>query len=557
MVPTATTDTDTTDTITTPRHITLDLLRRRSEHNEGLVSTLEELALHQEELEAIGPILGRTCGRTLKILLLQNNVISTLDPRETKMLKSLEYLNLALNNLTTVTRGSLCRCEFLNKLDLTLNFVDVDELERTVDELATLRSLRELFLLGNPCMYSDVGDGAGSSSNSSSSSNDVVGKAAEALQASNADNGTSSEKKQPPGWKGCRAYVIARLPNLKSLDGTDVLRSERILATERLPDLVAELRQLALVKRAEKHEEEQHRLADLKKKMEEEEEEEDEVDLEIIGEEELTGHTPEVRSKISREMAEQKAAREEKERANMPRTKGEAEYEQEQREAIEKARQREEERGGNIKQCNEGRWKFSFDEESRPGYVLLTVPIQKFLSSTLVDVDVHPTYVSIVIKGRVLRLVLPAEVRSEDSTAQRSTTTGHLLLTMPKIDPNENMVSVRAASRYKEEMAASKQKKEKENAGVDYSKASSRVGPKDSNTSAGLASDMLKEATKQLKGSVRIAGLVDERHGGVKQEPNSGVVDMKAVSSTRKAKPQDGSTDTDNDDDSDEPPAMF
>ena len=58
------------------RIITLDLLRKRSEHNEGLVSSLEELALHQEELQSIGPILGRTCGKTLKILLLQNNVIN-------------------------------------------------------------------------------------------------------------------------------------------------------------------------------------------------------------------------------------------------------------------------------------------------------------------------------------------------------------------------------------------------------------------------------------------------------------------------------------------------
>ena len=36
------------------RIITLELLRKRSEHNEGLVSSLEELALHQEELQSIG-----------------------------------------------------------------------------------------------------------------------------------------------------------------------------------------------------------------------------------------------------------------------------------------------------------------------------------------------------------------------------------------------------------------------------------------------------------------------------------------------------------------------
>lgn len=36
-------------------HITRELLRKRSEHNESIISTLEELTLHQEELE------GATC----------------------------------------------------------------------------------------------------------------------------------------------------------------------------------------------------------------------------------------------------------------------------------------------------------------------------------------------------------------------------------------------------------------------------------------------------------------------------------------------------------------
>ena len=106
------------------RIITLDLLRKRSEHNEGLVSTLEELALHQEELQSIGPILGRACGKTLKILLLQNNVIERMEPSELKLFRSLEYLNLALNNITKVE--GIGRMECLRKLDLTLNFIDVD-----------------------------------------------------------------------------------------------------------------------------------------------------------------------------------------------------------------------------------------------------------------------------------------------------------------------------------------------------------------------------------------------------------------------------------------------
>ena len=59
-------------------HITRELIRKRAEHNEGVISTLEELTLHQEELLAIAPCLGTIC-RKLKILYLQNNIISKME----------------------------------------------------------------------------------------------------------------------------------------------------------------------------------------------------------------------------------------------------------------------------------------------------------------------------------------------------------------------------------------------------------------------------------------------------------------------------------------------
>ena len=36
--------------------ITKKLLRKRAEHNEGLLSTLEEISLHQEEIEQINEV---------------------------------------------------------------------------------------------------------------------------------------------------------------------------------------------------------------------------------------------------------------------------------------------------------------------------------------------------------------------------------------------------------------------------------------------------------------------------------------------------------------------
>jgi hypothetical protein len=54
-----------------------------------------------------------------------------------------------------------------------------------------------------------------------------------------------------------------------------------------------------------------------------------------------------------------------------------------------------------IKQKNEGQLIFQWDEERSPGNIILEVELSRHLDSSLIDVDVHPTYVSIVIKNKV------------------------------------------------------------------------------------------------------------------------------------------------------------
>jgi protein TilB len=110
---------------TMPR-ITIELLRKRSEHNECVISTLEEISLHQEELEKI-EVIGSLC-RKLRILYLQNNIIEKIE--DLTHMKELRYLNLALNNIAKIE--GLQACEFLEKLDLTVNFVDFDTLEASL-----------------------------------------------------------------------------------------------------------------------------------------------------------------------------------------------------------------------------------------------------------------------------------------------------------------------------------------------------------------------------------------------------------------------------------------
>jgi protein TilB len=78
--------------------ITEELLRKRSEHNECILSTLEEISLHQFDIEKIEN-LDKYC-RHLKILFLQNNLIEKFENLE--KLKELEYLNLAVNNLSLI-----------------------------------------------------------------------------------------------------------------------------------------------------------------------------------------------------------------------------------------------------------------------------------------------------------------------------------------------------------------------------------------------------------------------------------------------------------------------
>jgi hypothetical protein len=57
-----------------PVSITRDLLKKRSEHNDMDLTTLEEISLHQFNIEEIGSVLQNQCKR-LKILLLQSNQI--------------------------------------------------------------------------------------------------------------------------------------------------------------------------------------------------------------------------------------------------------------------------------------------------------------------------------------------------------------------------------------------------------------------------------------------------------------------------------------------------
>merc|ERR1719231_785155 len=176
--------------------LTEELVRRKSEHNDGMLSTLEEISLHQLDIEKIETLNNCRC---LKIVYLQHNLISKIEGLH--KLKKLDYLNLALNNISKIE--NLEGCEALYKLDLTCNFIDCDQLH-TIGALKNNTMLRELYVNGNPFTEH---------------------------------------------WpNGHRDYIIAMLPQIEKLDGNDVLRAERIRAMQRLPELERELSSLAPIR---------------------------------------------------------------------------------------------------------------------------------------------------------------------------------------------------------------------------------------------------------------------------------------------------------------------
>jgi protein TilB len=120
-------------------------LRKRAEHNDGCLTTLEEVALHQlniEKIENFDKLI-----RHIKILMLQNNLISKME--NLTKLKEVTYLNLALNNIEKIE--GLEGSESLEKLDMTCNFIQLSSYFESLCNLKKVPSLRELHLMGNPC----------------------------------------------------------------------------------------------------------------------------------------------------------------------------------------------------------------------------------------------------------------------------------------------------------------------------------------------------------------------------------------------------------------------
>mmetsp|Transcript_89451 Transcript_89451/g.186887 ORF Transcript_89451/g.186887 Transcript_89451/m.186887 type:complete len:428 (+) Transcript_89451:399-1682(+) len=326
--------------------LTEELIRKRAEHNEGVLADLEEVALHQQELEKIENV--EACCRHIKILLLQNNIIPKMEGLN--KLKELEYLNLALNNISKIE--GITGCESLKKLDLTVNFVGVEELEESVHNMKGNIMLEDLYLTGNPC----------------------------------------------EDWPGCRAYLVAHLPQLKQLDGKLILPAERIKARQNLPTLQQDLQRAIEASLAKKAEEAGVPVSE-------------------------GAYTKESRNEMYLEMAAQKEEQARNERRRM----GTEAKEPRVVPGVYNAR-------GDLRQCNEGKYDFNFDDTD-PTKLIFELAVPKYLDTSALDVDVNPNYVRVVVKDKVTQLKLPSEVHADASKVQRSRVTGSLKIEMPLTQP--------------------------------------------------------------------------------------------------------------------------
>ncbi|NWX04672.1 TILB protein, partial [Caloenas nicobarica] len=371
-----------------------DLVRRRAEHNDCEIFSLEEISLHQQEIEKLEN-LDKWC-RDLKILYLQNNLIPKIE--NVGKLKKLEYLNVALNNIERIE--NLEGCEELKKLDLTANFIG--ELS-SIEALKCNIHLKELFLVGNPCTE----------------------------------------------FEGYRQFVVATLHQLKWLDSKEIERSERIQALQNYPEVKQKIReqeQAYLLKRAREKDEAQRRMQERKDKKQKQmesklgfdspdspqnkendqaegdreqetwrtAEDEDEEDRRFW--EEPTPYTPESRLETHRYLEEKRRAkestRESKKKEKPLRTLVTAE--------------------GKALNVNVPKLNFSLNDDEENNQLILDLAVYRHLDTSLLDVDVQPTYIRVLVKGKPFQLVLPEEVKPDSSSAKRSQTTGHLVVSMPK-----------------------------------------------------------------------------------------------------------------------------
>ncbi|KAH7821942.1 putative Leucine-rich repeat containing protein [Monocercomonoides exilis] len=397
---------------------------------------------------------------------MQNNLIPKIE--NLHKLKNLEYLNLALNLITRVE--NLERCESLQKLDLTCNFV----VELTsVESLSQNPRFSILYLTGNPCTeYTNYRAFVISVIPQLRELDGEEVSVTERLRAQQ-DKAQLREEIEKQQSIGLAKFDAARAKDQRELEMKERReKEEKEKLREKLKREILKEEEIEGSKKddieEEKEEKEEKKQSDEKKKLKEskwqkdiEEEEEEKIEqkeqrkekkekkaerkegkkeddnededdddmpeLEEAGD--IFKYTPEVRLSAHHELMRKRE--EEDEETSKKKLKKKMEEEEE-----ENRRKRLVREDGTIIQKNEGGWPFRFYENSPPGTITLEVKVGRFLDTSLIDTQVHPDHILIMIKGKALQLKFPFEVFSDQAEGTRSEATGVLRIVVPKVNPN-------------------------------------------------------------------------------------------------------------------------
>uniref|UniRef100_A0A3P8VCJ9 Leucine-rich repeat-containing protein 6 n=1 Tax=Cynoglossus semilaevis TaxID=244447 RepID=A0A3P8VCJ9_CYNSE len=217
-------------------------------------------------------------------------------------------------------------------------------------------------------------------------------------------------------YDGYRSYVVATLVQLQCLDGNEISRSERIRACQCLEEVRRRVMEQEEQQVWRREKEKRGDTGDSPKMTSTEEQQEEQEFWNTP-----CSFTPESRLEAHRHLEEKRRAME-KSKEKKPKP---------QRTLITE--------DGRVLNVNEAKLEFSLTEDEDNNQLLLDLTVYRHMDTSLLDVDIQPTYTRVSVKGKVFQLVLPVEVKPDSSVAQRSQTTGHLLLTMPRrldVDPS-------------------------------------------------------------------------------------------------------------------------
>ncbi|XP_075406688.1 dynein axonemal assembly factor 11 isoform X1 [Tenrec ecaudatus] len=259
-------------------------------------------------------------------------------------------------------------------------------------------------------------------------------------------------------FEGYRPFVVATLGQLKWLDGKEIERSERIQALQDYPEIERQIREQETAHRLQrtKDKEEAQRKLEGEQGAQEEPRRAPPGDgrpstdthalcpfsLEGAGPAPAPGTQEEEGGKKKSDEMEDDLAFWNKPSVFTPEARLETlRHMEKQRRSQERRSEKEKEvkpprtlitQDGRALNVNEPKLDFSLKDDEKRNQITLDLAVYRYMDTSLIDVDVQPTYVRVTVKGKPFQLVLPAEVRPDSSSARRSQTTGHLVICMPK-----------------------------------------------------------------------------------------------------------------------------